>query len=362
MSNYGNIITEINRDEVRRISAQRELPEFSPGDVICVVHKFSIGKRERTQRFEGICISRKGNSIGESFTVRKITHGEGVERLFPLHSPSIVSIEVLRRGRPRRAKLYYLRLRQGRSLKIPERIDRGAHNNLQPGNSDGLRAANRAILRDTMLNSIAKIERLEGEPEGAQTRAAMRSIVYELSRLTDGEIITSDLFELGLTLGNFICPFLASNDMAVAQDARRALAALGRFISHDRNVFKSSDELIRTLFDKLEVSAIFNVAVCVRDKTTLVDLTVRDVLDLAHPSVCNRQRSFEVGLKIKDFSVPESTTVGFGRVAQNHPVELSYFDPDGKSHDGMHLLSIIFDGNEVLQSKMDQNFQVVFSV
>lgn len=122
-----NTIERLNAEAVARLEAEREVPEFGPGDTLRVHVKVVEGSRERVQVFEGVCIARKNRSLNSSFTVRKISYGEGVERVFPLHSPRIARIEVMKRGAVRRAKLYYLRGRRGKAARIAEkRDDRGA--------------------------------------------------------------------------------------------------------------------------------------------------------------------------------------------------------------------------------------------
>ncbi len=116
-----NIIKQLEQEESARLLSARAIPEFRPGDTLRVNVKIKEGERERVQAYEGVCIARQGAGVHESFTVRKISFGEGVERLFPLLSPSIESIEVKRRGVVRRAKLYYLRDRRGKSARIAER-------------------------------------------------------------------------------------------------------------------------------------------------------------------------------------------------------------------------------------------------
>ena len=116
-----NIIQELRKEEAARLLAVRQIPEFRPGDTVRVNVKIKEGERERVQAYEGVCIARGGQGIDESFTVRKISFGEGVERVFPILSPNIESIEVKRRGVVRRAKLYYLRDRRGKSARIAER-------------------------------------------------------------------------------------------------------------------------------------------------------------------------------------------------------------------------------------------------
>ena len=120
-----NIIETLRKEEADRLIAARKVPEFRPGDTVRVNVKIKEGERERVQAYEGVCIARAGQGINESFTVRKISFGEGVERLFPVMSPMIESIEVKRRGAVRRAKLYYLRDRRGKSARIAERGERG---------------------------------------------------------------------------------------------------------------------------------------------------------------------------------------------------------------------------------------------
>ncbi|MBP7649865.1 MAG: 50S ribosomal protein L19 [Phenylobacterium sp.] len=116
-----NIIQQLEDEERNRLLATRKIPDFQAGDTLRVNVKIKEGERERVQAYEGVCIARQGGGINESFTVRKISFGEGVERVFPLHSPNIESIEVKRRGVVRRAKLYYLRDRRGKSARIAER-------------------------------------------------------------------------------------------------------------------------------------------------------------------------------------------------------------------------------------------------
>ena len=115
-------IEDINRESVKKILAKKKIPEFFAGDTIKIGVRISEGKRERTQYFEGVCIAKKNRDINSSFTVRKISFGEGVERTFALYSPVIGSIKVIRSGKVKRAKLYYLRNRKGKSARIAEKI------------------------------------------------------------------------------------------------------------------------------------------------------------------------------------------------------------------------------------------------
>ena len=117
-----NVIDKIQKDQMDKIIAERSIPDFNAGDTIKVDVKIVEGDKERIQAFEGLCIARSGGGLNESFTVRKISYGEGVERIFPIFSPKIAGITVLKKGKVRRAKLYYLRERRGKSARIVEKI------------------------------------------------------------------------------------------------------------------------------------------------------------------------------------------------------------------------------------------------
>ena len=117
-----NIIQQLDKEHIEKLG--KTIPDFQPGDTVIVNVKVKEGERSRVQAYEGVCIARSGAGFQESFTVRKISYGEGVERVFPVYSPNIDSIKVIRRGLVRRAKLYYLRDRRGKSARIAERTDR----------------------------------------------------------------------------------------------------------------------------------------------------------------------------------------------------------------------------------------------
>ena len=134
-----NVIEQLEKEEAKRHAA-RKVPEFRPGDTVRVNVRIKEGERERVQAYEGVCIARGGQGVDETFTVRKISFGEGVERVFPLLSPMIESIEVKRRGVVRRAKLYYLRDRRGKSARIAERA-MGAVSREEPAAPEGAAAS-----------------------------------------------------------------------------------------------------------------------------------------------------------------------------------------------------------------------------
>ena len=146
-----NIIQQLEAEQAQAIEEKRKLPEFSVGDTVRVLVRVTEGSRTRVQAYEGVCIARKGSGLNESFTVRKISYGEGVERVFPMYSPLVEGVEVVRRGKVRRAKLYYLRGRRGKSARIVENTNIRAKN---------LNEAERAAF-------LAEKERLEAEKVAA---------------------------------------------------------------------------------------------------------------------------------------------------------------------------------------------------
>jgi large subunit ribosomal protein L19 len=121
-----NLIQTLEKEQLEKLSKDKDIPAFSPGDTVIVNVKVKEGDRTRVQAYEGVCIGRSGGGLNESFTVRKISYGEGVERVFPLYSPMIDSIKLVRKGKVRRAKLYYLRGRRGKSARIVEKQDKQA--------------------------------------------------------------------------------------------------------------------------------------------------------------------------------------------------------------------------------------------
>ena len=151
-----NIIEKIEKEQLEKLSSGKQIPDFNPGDTIKVDVKVVEGTRERIQAFEGVCIARGGKGINESFTVRKISYGEGVERVFPLFSPKISSITLVRKGKVRRAKLYYLRDRRGKAARIVEKIEVKKKNNEKKDVA--------SVSKDNVAETSSKKE-VENKPE-----------------------------------------------------------------------------------------------------------------------------------------------------------------------------------------------------
>ena len=158
-------IEEINQNNVKKILSEKKIPEFFPGDVVKVGVRITEGKKERIQYFEGVCIAKKSRDLNSSFTVRKISFGEGVERTFPLFGTVIDSIKVIRSGKVRRAKLYYLRDRKGKSARIAEKIKKKIGNDIAPESKQALEdvVSDEKIKKETSTDEkkteVSKVEK-----------------------------------------------------------------------------------------------------------------------------------------------------------------------------------------------------------
>lgn len=181
-----NIIEELEKEQIAELKKQREVPEFAPGDNVRVNVKVVEGERSRIQAYEGVCIGRSGQGLHENFTVRKISYGEGVERIFPIHSPLIDSIDVVRRGKVRRAKLYYLRGLRGKAARIAERKDaKGTLNKKKKAKFKGF---------DRPAGDPDDLTLIEGLNKTIQTQINKLGIIKleQISNLTDDEIVSLD--------------------------------------------------------------------------------------------------------------------------------------------------------------------------
>ena len=158
-------IEDINKAAIQKITANKKITEFSPGDTIKVGVKIVEGKRERIQYFEGVCIAKKNRDINSSFTVRKISFGEGVERTFALYSPNVDSIKVIRSGKVRRAKLYYLRDRKGKSARIAEKIKK------KIGVDVSVKPEEQKVVSVEPVKEVPKTEELKKEDKKVEAKA-----------------------------------------------------------------------------------------------------------------------------------------------------------------------------------------------
>ena len=169
-----NIIQQLEAEQIADLAAQREIPQFSHGDTVKVWVKIREGEKERLQAYEGVVIARSGGGIQENFTVRKISYGEGVERVFPIYSPNIASIEVIKRGKVRRAKLYYLRDRRGKSARIFESTNARTRK-IEAGEREAAQAAREA----REAEKIAAAEAFAAEQAAKDAEAAAAAAAAE---------------------------------------------------------------------------------------------------------------------------------------------------------------------------------------
>ena len=158
-------IEEINRAYVQKILSKRKIPEFFPGDTIRVGVRIIEGKRTRIQNFEGVCIAKKNRDINSSFTVRKISFGEGVERTFALYSPVVGSIKVIRSGKVKRAKLYYLRDRKGKSARIAEKIKKNIGMDVEVKTSTPTEATEEVVSEKKEENKTSAVKKITEKKE-----------------------------------------------------------------------------------------------------------------------------------------------------------------------------------------------------
>ena len=172
-----NIIQQLEAEQAAKIEAKRKLPDFSPGDTVRVNVTVKEGNRTRVQAYEGVCIARSGGGINESFTVRKISYGEGVERVFPVYSPLVESVEIVRRGKVRRAKLYYLRDRRGKAARIFESTSARTRKIEATERDAALEAKNareaeRVAAAEALAAEVAQKEAAEAAAKAAAAEAA----------------------------------------------------------------------------------------------------------------------------------------------------------------------------------------------
>ncbi len=164
-------IEEINQASVKKITSEKKLPDFFPGDIVKVGVRIAEGKRDRIQYFEGVCIAKKNRDINSSFTIRKISFGEGVERTFALYSPIIGSIQVIRSGQVRRAKLYFLRDRTGKSARIAEKIKKKIGIEVEIKSENVIEGATEPIVEKTKSEDVIKEEKKAEAPKEEKKKA-----------------------------------------------------------------------------------------------------------------------------------------------------------------------------------------------
>lgn len=182
-----NIIQQLEAEQAAAISAKRTLPEFEPGDTVRVLVRVTEGARTRVQAYEGVCIARAGGGLNENFTVRKISYGEGVERVFPIYSPMVEGVEVVRRGTVRRAKLYYLRDRRGKSARIVENTSVRAKKLNDAERAAFLEEKARLEAEKVAAAQALAVEKAAEEKAAAEAKAAEEKAAAEAAKAAEAK-------------------------------------------------------------------------------------------------------------------------------------------------------------------------------
>lgn len=190
-----NVIEELEKEHLSELTAEKSVPEFAAGDTLKIHVRVVEGERERIQLFEGVCIGRRNAGLNSSFTVRKISYGEGVERVFPVYSPTVEKIEVVRRGDVRRAKLYYLRGLRGKSARISEKTDGFAAKLSAQDKADSAEA--KANMVSKKAERKAKKGKVEVPEDGAAEVVSEETVAPEIAKEVEAETKTEDKKEEG---------------------------------------------------------------------------------------------------------------------------------------------------------------------
>ena len=190
-----NVIEELEKEHLSELTAEKSVPEFAAGDTLKIHVRVVEGERERIQLFEGVCIGRRNAGLNSSFTVRKISYGEGVERVFPVYSPTVEKIEVVRRGDVRRAKLYYLRGLRGKSARISEKTDGFAAKLSAQDKADSAEAKANMVSKKTERK--AKKGKVEVPEDGAAEVVSEETVAPEIAKEVEAETKTEDKKEEG---------------------------------------------------------------------------------------------------------------------------------------------------------------------
>ena len=352
------IIAELEREAVERRRKQFIAPPFRPGDTLIVGVRVVEGDRQRTQAFEGVCIARRRGGINENFTVRKISYGVGVERVFPLHSPGIVSIEVRQKGAVRRAKLYYLRNLRGKAARISERTE----------HSEALRFPDSGLAYATigprsafykMVTALQQLQELRGAAEGPKVRAAISHALETLPSEPIPGVRRNDIYEQALTIGEHLCPLMFSYDEKVAKGAREGLARLGELVAK-RRATGQTDSLV-TFLRYLEVEVVFQLSIKHHDHTAEVGLTVKDLLfaAAAKPGLTGH-KPIQVQLLLEDINKPTVQTLAETKLGPRGSEKIhESVDGDAKALRTM-FITLLADGREVFRFPLARNAERLF--
>lgn len=386
-----SIIDQLEFEQEQKVLEQRSLPDFSPGDTIKAILRVREGSRERLQAFEGVCIAQQGRGINSSFTLRKISHGEGVERVIPFYSPLLHSVEVTRRGKVRRAKLYYLRGRQGKAARIEERqeqptyvhkrdthsmptateaaphdgkpqvteiVDKVAENghsaggSIEPSKESSL-LYQEQLSRDryqSMVSALKRLQTLEDRAEGPQVRDAVAAAVRELP---DVFVDSMQVGEFALLLGEYLCPLMFSTDENVSSIARSGVSKIGSLVSqHDA----TPDGHIVEALASLELSAIITLDLDVADAEAKLGVTAGDVFKEAVGKARRERPSIHLQVLVEDMKKRDiSALADFDVPSDEKTTVSSVVSGDLKNK----LITVIANGIEIFSARMNKKYRKI---
>ena len=352
------IIAALEREQIEKRRKTFVAPPFRPGDTIVVGVRVVEGDRQRTQAFEGVCIARSRGGINESFTVRKISYGVGVEKVFPLHSPGVISIEVRQKGSVRRAKLYYLRNLRGKAARIAERVE----------HSDALRFPDSGLAYSLtgprsafykMVTALQQLEELKGAAEGPKVRAAISHVLDDIPTQSLAGVGRNYVYEQALTIGEHLCPLMFSYDVKVAEGAREGLARLGGLVGK-RRATGPTDSLVAFL-RYLEVEVLFQLSIKHHDHAAEVGITVKDLLyaAVAKPGLTGH-KPVQVQLLLEDIDKPTVRTLAETKLGSRGSETIhESVDGDAKALRAK-FITLLADGREVFRFPLSRNAERLF--
>ena len=352
------IIAALEREQVEKRRKTFVAPAFRPGDTIVVGVRVVEGDRQRTQLFEGVCIARRRGVINESFTVRKISYGVGVERVFPLHSPNVLSLEVRQTGKVRRAKLYYLRGLRGKAARITERMEHSEalrfHDSGLAYSSTGPRSA-----FYKMVTALQQLEELKGAAEGPKVRAAISHALEDIPRQPLVGVGRNYVYEQALTIGEHLCPLMFSYDEKVAEGAREGLARLGGLVARRRAT--GAKDGLATFLRYLEVEVLFQLSIKHHDHAAEVGLTVKDLLyaAVAKPGLTGH-KPIQVQLLLEDLNEPTVQTLAETKLGSKGSETIhESVDGDAKALRAK-FITLLADGREVFRFPLARSAERLF--
>ncbi|MFT4954890.1 MAG: large subunit ribosomal protein L19 [Brevundimonas sp.] len=405
-----NLVQMLEAEEAGRLLAIRSIPEFRPGDTLRVSVRVKEGDRERIQAFEGVCIAREGRDVNESFTVRKISFGEGVERKFPILSPNIAGIEVKRRGVVRRAKLYYLRDRRGKSARIAERqSSRSDRARREAGDGERERIDSRALAyagagvalkadvhaehRAPAPDSTAEISfggivddeldsgqappaskpdivtmtsafRMLSRHNHASTGIDVRALVSEVTeKLPEGDFdpgSIADAHRLAVGLSEHLSPLMFSQDDEVAALARVAMVRLARLFFDSPG--RKEDEVLARLLRHLDQRLICQIRVIPEKQGVVMNLSCRDLVRSATKQKGLADEPLSIQIFVDDTQDHEVQEIGRAEMGPRDQAVIRHrIDGDLNTLAG-RFITVLADGRDVYSTRIDEASDVMFVV